>query len=120
MNNIKTTEGSVKGIINYVEAPCGTGKTNTLIDKLNGTYDKFLVAVSTNRNGKELALKIDSGVFINATTGTESVYKQVEKAIADHNCIIITHSGLKTLLPIAYRLGMARAVQPYFQIIACW
>jgi AraC-like DNA-binding protein len=90
--------------IHYIEAPCGTGKTQNLIKKVNASSDQFLIAVSTIKNGESLTKGIADSVFISRGTSSAKVFQQVEHAASCQRVIIITHSGLATLTPILYRL----------------
>lgn len=92
-------------IIHYIEAPCGTGKTKGLISKINQSDGRYMIAVSTNKNGDELAKKIEGSIFINRRDGADKVYEQVEQIIAIQKVIIVTHAGLAKLLPIVYLLS---------------
>jgi hypothetical protein len=91
--------------IQYIEAPCGTGKTRGLIEKVNASTDQYVIAVSTIKNGESLIKGIADSVFINGKTSSEKVYEQVRGAINSQRVIIVTHSGLATLTPILYMLG---------------
>lgn len=90
--------------IHYLEAPCGTGKTQSLIKKLNNSNDKFVVAVSGNSNGYSLEGKVNGSCFINSGKGSVAV--QVKDAIErDERVIIVNHQGLPELGRIRHLLG---------------
>jgi hypothetical protein len=102
-NSIPTVQTTNK-TIQYVEAICGSGKTEGLIKKLNESDDKYMIAVSTNKNGEALAKRIDGSIFVNRGDGGSKVYQKIQDVVGSYKVIIVTHSGLATLTPVAYLL----------------
>jgi len=112
-NSIPTVQTTNK-TIQYVEAVCGAGKTEALIDKVINCTQKYVIAVSTITNGFVLQNRIKDSVFVYSTKkdfenphkNLGYIYEQTEVAVKDDaRVIIMANQSLPYLTARAYLLN---------------